>query len=465
MAKDRSTSKTPPVPGRGAPAVAVISLGCAKNLVDSEKMCGLLAEAGFLVGSGIEEADLVLINTCGFLASARDEGRAAIEEAAEVAARTGARIVVAGCMVQHAGEQVQEMGVVHAAVALGERDRIAEICRAVLAEKIERDREEIRPFTAVPDDAGRLLLTPRHAAYLRITEGCDNCCAYCAIPAIRGPLRSKPIDVLLDETDGLLAGGARELVLIGQDTTAWGMDRFARPSLERLLDPLIEAVGPDRWLRVLYTHPAHWSEAVIDRFAAGGPLLPYVDLPIQHCDADILARMDRKTAPVEIERLIGRLRERIPGLALRTTLIVGLPGETSAAFGRLVRFVQRHAFEHLGVFAYSPEPGTAAAAMKRQVRPETKAARLAELMAVQQEIAFARARRRVDDAETAALLVDGAGGRGQWRGRFAHQAPDVDGVTYVLADRLEAGSFLDATVVGAEEYDLVAEPAGGGAGR
>jgi len=439
--------------------VAVVSLGCAKNLVDTEKMLGLLAADGFLVGAAAEEADVILVNTCGFLASARSEGQAAIEEAADVAARTGAKVVVAGCMVQHAPEQVQAIGNVHATVPLGERDRIAEVCRAVLSIGPQPRIAPPEPFTQLPADTGRLLLTPPHVAFLRITEGCDNRCAYCAIPSIRGPLRSKPIDVLLEEARGLLAGGAVELILIGQDTTAWGVDLFGEPSLPRLLDALAERMGPNRWLRVLYTHPLHWTEPLVERFAAGGPLVGYVDLPIQHIDPGILERMNRRVAADEIERLIDTLRARVPGLALRTTLIVGLPGEGRLEFGRLLDFVRRVQFDHLGAFAYSPEPGTPAAAMKGQVPEATRAARLAELMAVQQEIAFARSRRRVDEGETAPLLVDSLSRKGEYRARFAHQAPDVDGVTYVLADELPIGRFLRATVVGAEEYDLVAEPA------
>jgi ribosomal protein S12 methylthiotransferase len=210
---------------------------------------------------------------------------------------------------------------------------------------------------------------------------------------------------------------------------------------------------------VLYTHPLHWHAPLIERFAAGGPLVAYVDLPIQHVEDALLTAMNRRVTAERIDRLIGALRDRIDGLALRTTLIVGLPGETAAAFRRLLAFVRRVGFDHLGAFAYSAEPGTSAAAMAGQVPEDVKGRRLAELMACQQEIAFARARRRVDAAETAPLLVDAAVGEREYRGRFAHQAPDVDGVTYVSGRGLPVGRFINATVVGADELDLVAEPA------
>jgi ribosomal protein S12 methylthiotransferase len=487
-----AAKRTPKTKGKraaGRPAVAIVSLGCVKNLVDSEKMLGLLAEAGFLCGATPTEADLILVNTCGFLTAARDEARDAIREAVDVKRRTGGKLVVAGCMVQHAPEAVAAIDGVDATIDLGARDRIADVCQAILKPhtcgvrnaKTEGLRgasqggrrgafpEEFRgpqvrgfsePYTRLPDDSGRLLLTPPHVAYLRITEGCDNRCAYCTIPAIRGPLRSKPADVILEEADGLLAGGAVELILIGQDTTAWGTDLFGRPSLERLLDPLVERIGPDRWLRVLYTHPQHWTAAVIDRFAAGPPLLGYVDLPIQHIDAGILRRMNRPAGPDRIERLIETLRARVSRLALRSTVIVGLPAETDAAFGRLLAFVQRVRFEHLGAFAYSAEPGTAAAAMPAQVPDAVKAERLEALMAAQQEIAFARNRRRVDERETGRLLADGRDSEGHWRGRFAHQGPDVDGVSYLTTPARAAGRLVEATVVGMDGYDLVAEPKG-----
>ena len=448
------------MPKRRKPTrVAVVSLGCPKALVDSERMLAMLAEAGCLVGAPLDAADVILINTCGFLASARDEGRAAIEQATEVAAATGAKVVVAGCWVQHALQEVQAAGAIDAAVPLRDRDRIVAVCRDVLAGR-EQETRQVAPFTGLPNDTGRLLLTPAHVAYLRITEGCDNRCAYCTIPAIRGPLRSKPIDVLTDEAHGLLDGGARELILIGQDTTAWGIDLFGSPSLERLLDALVALIGRGRWLRVLYGHPLHWTDAVTDRFASRGPLLGYVDLPVQHIDAAILRRMNRKVTPRRIEARIDTLRQRVPGVALRTTVIVGLPGETEEAFGRLLEFVERVRFDHLGAFVYSPEPGTAAAAMDGQVPDDAKAERLDVLMSTQQEIAFARARRRVDEAETAELLIDARTGEREYRGRFAHQAPDVDGATYLPGDDLAVGRFVAATVVGVDDYDLVAKPVG-----
>lgn len=459
MSRKHRNRKSKPTRKVAAPTVAVVSLGCVKNLVDTEKMLGSLAEDGFLVGAEMDEADVILINTCGFLASARDEGRAAIEQAAETATATGAKVVVAGCWVQHAPAEVWAAGSIDAALPLGERDRIAEVCRNVLADSERKPAAEVEPFTAMPDDAGRLLLTPPHVAYLRITEGCDNRCGYCTIPAIRGPLRTKSVDAVLEEADGLLAGGVKELILIGQDTTAWGVDLFGSPSLERLLDPLIERVGPNRWLRVLYTHPLHWTEALVERFASGPPLLGYVDLPIQHIDADILQRMNRKVTPEQIEQWIETLRRRVPGITLRTTMIAGLPGETDAAFARLVEFVKRMRFDHLGAFAYSPEAGTAAAGMDDQIPEDVKAERLAVLMATQQEIAFARGRQRVDDAETAPLLIDARTGNREYRGRFAHQAPDVDGATFLLAKKADVGSLVEATVVGVDEYDLIAKPA------
>jgi ribosomal protein S12 methylthiotransferase len=441
-----------------------------------------LALDGFLVTTDPDGADVAVVNTCAFIDLARAESDQHLDEleALKRAGRLG-RLVVAGCMAQRCGREVlRRHPLVDGVVGVSERDALAEVCRQALqASPVVRVSA---PLPAPPDDRERLRLTPRHYAYLRISEGCDNRCAYCAIPAIRGPLRSKPPDLVLAEAEELAADGARELILIGQDTTAYGRDfdkthlavglarrgrsvadcglriadlKKARGgSLARLLSEMRERLHVP-WLRLMYTHPASFTGEVIRELAAGPPLVPYVDLPLQHISDPILASMGRRVRRRRIEDLIGGLRRAVPGIALRTSFIVGYPGETDKRFEELAGFVEKVRFDHVGVFVYSPEPGTRAAGLPDQVPAAVARQRWDRLMALAERLAHEAARQRI--GQTLTVLVDGADESGRLVARHAGQAPEVDSVVLLPAGAAEVGAFADVRVTGAEGYDLVAE--------
>jgi len=441
------------------PTVALVSLGCPKNLVDSERMLAALALGGFIVTDSPDGADVVVVNTCAFIDVARAETDACIDEL-EALKRAGRlkRIVVAGCMAQRYGAEVLERHPkVDAVAGLAERDDLAAVARAALGRR-GRERPLVRvgphPPTA-PDDRERLRLTPRHYAYLRISEGCDNRCAYCAIPDIRGPLRSKPPEAVLAEAQELVADGAKELILIGQDTTAYGRDLSGGWTPARLLALLRDRAGAE-WIRLMYTHPASFSEEVIEELARGLPVAPYVDLPLQHVNSAILESMGRGVARPEIERLIGRLREAVPDLAIRTTFIVGYPRETEEAFEELVSFARKVRFDHVGVFLYSPEAGTRAAELPYQTPLSVRRTRWDRLMRVCERLAHDAAAR--DVGRTMRVRVDGrAPMPGRLAARHAGLAPEVDPVVLLPEGVAAVGEMVTVRIVAAEGYDTVGE--------
>jgi ribosomal protein S12 methylthiotransferase len=475
--------------------VALVSLGCPKNLVDSERMLAGLALAGFAVTPDPDGADLAIVNTCAFIDLARAESDRHIDdlESLKTAGRLG-RIVVAGCMAQRYRDAIlaRHPGV-DAVVGIADRDALAGICHKILnisAAPVTRvplaacppvpseqntggqaasgtPRSDVpgaahsaivqvsAPAPSAADDRERLRLTPRHYAYLRISEGCDNRCAYCAIPEIRGPLRSKPADRVLAEAEELAADGAHELILIGQDTTAYGRDLSSSVTLAGLLAELRQRVRVP-WLRLMYAHPASFSAGVIEQLAAGLPVVPYVDLPLQHASDPILASMGRRVTRAAIEDLIGRLRTAVPDAAIRTSFIVGYPGETEDRFEELLGFVEKVRFDHVGVFLYSAEPGTPAAGLPDQVPADVARRRWDRLMARAEELAFAAARRHV--GRTMTVLVDGADETGRLLARHAGQAPEVDSAVRLAAGTAEAGEMIEVRITASEGYDLVAEP-------
>ena len=434
-------------PSSGDPIrVHLASLGCAKNLVDSERLLGRLASAGALVGAAAEDADVVIVNTCGFIGPAIDESLATISEYVELKSeRPDLRLFVMGCLVERSEEALRAaLPGVDGLFGLHQQEALVAACG-------------LRSATG---EAGRLLLTPTHSAYLRISEGCDNRCSYCTIPLIRGPFRSREPEAILREARGLVSGGVRELNLIGQDTTSYGRDLDGRPAIHELIARLAE-IEDLRWLRLLYAHPAHFTEGLIEAFTTIGSLVPYIDLPLQHTSDDILRRMGRLATRAESIRLIERLRESVPGVALRTTFIVGFPGETQAQFLELLEDVERLRFDHLGVFTYSREEGTPAAEMPEQISEQTKRRRQEELMLVQQEIVFASNRSML--GRVVEVLIDGPTEDPEvWIGRTATQAPDVDSVTLVRAgaehpNGLTMGTFVDAQIIDVSGYDLIAQ--------
>jgi len=430
--------------------VAIVSLGCPKNLIDSEKICAHLAEGGCVVGAPMDEADVIVVNTCGFLSAARQESLAVIAEAV-ACKRTGRarRVVVAGCLVNRDAEKLYDLAEgIDAVVGVNDRD---DILRAIRG---EQRATLISPPGAAVSDAGRFRLTPRHTAYLRIAEGCGQKCTFCTIPAIRGPFRSKrPADVLAEAAE-LIADGTVELNVIAQDTTSYGMDLAGQTDLA---DLLAELDGPEgaTWIRLMYAYPLRFTDKLIDAIAAAEHVLPYVDIPLQHVADGVLRRMGRGVDRADVERLLTKLRSRVPNVAIRTTFIVGFPGETEAQFAELLEFVEDFGFDAMGVFEFSPEEGTPAARLSGAVPDDVKADRAEQLMLAQQQIAFAANEQAI--GQTIDVLVDGADNEDRSVGRHAGQAPEVDSVC-ILTEPAEAGGIIAAEVVGWADYDLLVRP-------
>lgn len=483
----------PPVRGKG-PRVSFISLGCAKNLVDSETMLGQLAESGATLCGDESLADTVVVNTCGFLEAARREALRVIRELGRRKRRGELRrIVVAGCLVQRHGTRLLEWAPeIDALVGVHNRD---DVVRAVW--RLDRDgapdlylgpgcaasngpRSTPGPgtrgrspadkdTTSAPtatsatwdwSDRGRLRITPRHYAYVRISEGCSQRCTFCTIPSIRGPLRSKTPAELLAECRELIADGARELVLIGQDTTSYGVDLGDADGLAGLLRRLDRELEGVRWLRLMYVYPSVLSDAIIDAIAESPRVVKYIDIPLQHINDRILRAMHRRIDRARTEALLERLRRRIPGVAIRSTFIVGFPGETEAEFQELLDFVRGFGFDAAGAFCYSREPGTPAARMKGQLSRDVQRERYERFMLVQQEVARGRARQQI--GRQFPVLIDGHDRRG-WIARHAGQAPEVDPVCIIPPSapahpRLRPGAFVPVACVDSDTYDLVVRP-------
>lgn len=437
----------------------MIALGCPKNLVDGERILGLLHEAGWELEPEPERADVVIVNTCGFLRSAREESFAAIEEMLKLK-RTGKirGVIVAGCLAERDREALLDrFPDVDQVIGVFSRDEVTWAIRRI-AEGISEQRAIFQPASVVPlDDRRRLRLTPRHLAYLKISEGCDRLCTFCTIPHIRGRHVSKPMEMILAEARELVADGVKELIIVAQDTTYYGMDLAGRPLLAELLQKLREIPGL-RWIRLMYLYPMYLTDELIGVLREGEPILPYLDLPLQHINDTILRRMKRRVTRRETEELLAKLREAIPQLALRTTMIVGFPGETEAQFQELVEFVEKQRFERLGVFEYSREPGTPAARLKDHLPRRLIRQRREVLMEVQQRIAFEWAQAQVGKKMTVLLDQPYPGQKDVWLGRTYADAPEIDAAVYVTGHRLQAGQFVECEIVAAEGYDLVAAP-------
>ncbi len=424
------------------PKIHLASLGCAKNLVDSEKLLGRLATAGAIVGAAAEEADIVIVNTCGFIAPAKAESIRTVLDYSDL--RSSGRIkklIVMGCMAQRYAESLEEqLPDVDVFFGLGSHRDILIACGLI------PDAES--------DDA-RLLLTPPHMAYLRISDGCDNRCSYCTIPMIRGPFRSRDPEAVLAEARDLAVSGVRELVAIGQDTTSYGKEFQPPYPIHRLLRDLSQ-IEDVVWVRLLYTHPAHFTEDLVTEYAENPKLCAYVDMPLQHLNDNILRRMKRRVSQADCLGLIKRLRNQVPGIAIRTTFIVGFPGETDARFNELLGLVRDIRFDHMGAFAYSPEPGTSAATLPNQIPSDVVEDRLQALMLAQQAIVFENNEAMI--GKTVEVLLDEPIEEdGVWIGRMQSQAPDVDSVTYVVGENLKSGQFVKAEVIQTEDYDLLAQ--------
>jgi ribosomal protein S12 methylthiotransferase len=440
---------------------AFVSLGCPKNLVDSERMLGMLRLDGYELVDDPRGADFVVVNTCGFIEAARQESFAAIDEMLELKRRGELRgVIVSGCLAERQREALLEARpeIDHLVGVFG-REEVTKVADRLLGGLTEQ-RTVFHPAPTHPlPDTARLRITPRHFAFLKISEGCDRLCTFCAIPRMRGKHYTKPIEEVVAEARELAADGVRELVIVAQDTTYYGMDLYGRPRLAELLRELEQLEGLD-WIRLMYLYPMYVTDELIDVIAGSRRIVPYLDLPLQHINDRMLRRMQRRVNRRETEELLTRLRARIPKLVLRTTFITGFPGETEEEFAELVRFVEEQQFERMGVFTYSLEPDTPAARLPDHVPEEVKQERRGRLMATQQEIAFAWNDAQIGQRRE--ILIDAAvpGEKNAWVGRSFADAPDVDGVVYVTGQRLSVGAMVPCEVVARSGYDLVAVAVG-----
>ena len=440
---------------------AFISLGCPKNTVDSERMLGKLAQDGYALQADASGADVVIVNTCGFIEPARQESLAVIREMLELkkAGKVGA-VVVAGCMAERQRdvllEQVPEVDQI---VGVFGREEIAQVVdRAVSQRDEQRSLFRPAPVRALEDTA-RLRITPRHYAYLKVSEGCDRLCTYCAIPKMRGKHVTKPIEEVIREANELAADGVRELIIVAQDTTYYGMDLYGRTRLAELLRELDRVDGIE-WIRTLYAYPEHISDELIETFAGAKKIIPYLDMPLQHINDRVLRRMIRRVDRAATEDLLHRLREKWPDLAIRTTFITGFPGETDAEFEELRQFVADFRFERVGVFPYSLEPGTPAEKLDGHLPEDVKQARVAAVMEVQQQVAFEWAAAQVGKDHP--VLIDGPDPEfaNHFRGRTYADAPEIDCAVRVKGKNLRPGDFVRAKVTAADGYDLAAKAGG-----
>ncbi len=457
--------------------IGFVALGCPKNIVDSEKMLAEIAQSGFLITADLERADVVVINTCGFIAPAKTEALEAVRHAVNCKLNGAVKkVIVAGCLSERLGMQLfEEAEGIDAIVGLGQRDNIARV--------IEGTLHSSRPaiFLAqsphkISDDRERILIGPRHHAYLRISEGCNHKCSFCTIPIIRGSFRSKPKDLVLAEAAELVSAGVVELNIIAQDTTYYGRDLKIKNGLSGLLDKLVNINGL-KWIRLMYLCPSGIDDRLIETIATSEKVVHYLDIPIQHVNNEILKAMHRPDTKDRLQLLVEKLRSAIPDCMLRTTVIVGFPSETDQQFNELLDFIERVGFDALGCFKFYPESGTAAAKMPAQLPDRVKQQRLDELMLTQQKIAFAKNKNRigskltclVDSVDTVRSMPhkthenlqantsasNGVDNEGTAQGRFYGQAPDIDSICIIENCSAEPGQFIDVKVVGTRDYDLL----------
>ncbi len=433
--------------------VGLISLGCPKNQVDAELMLAALDADGLEIVDYVDGCDAVIVNTCGFIDDAKKE---AIENILDVTEMKSEglikKVIVTGCLAQrHKEEILAEIPEVDAVLGIGCNGDIAGIVRRVLeGEQVV----EFPPRCELPLDGQRLLTSSEYWAYLKIAEGCSNRCSYCTIPSIRGDFRSREMDNILEEARQLAQSGVKELVVIAQDTTRYGLDLYGELKLPELLDRLCE-IGGIEWIRLLYCYPDEITDELIETIASQRKVLHYIDLPLQHIDDDILTAMNRRGSSDDIENVINRLRERIPDVVIRTTFILGFPGEGEDEFENLAAFVNKIEFDRLGCFSFSPQDGTPAAEMENQVDDETKLRRGEILMQDQYEIVTLKNEQKIGN--TYRVLVEGYDGYSDsYFGRTYMDAPEIDGTVHFTSSAdIDEGEFVDVKIIGVNEYDLI----------
>ncbi|MFH1189993.1 MAG: 30S ribosomal protein S12 methylthiotransferase RimO [Candidatus Omnitrophota bacterium] len=440
---------------------AIVSLGCPRNLVDSEVIAGSLKAKGFISLPLEKGVDVAVINTCAFVESAREESVEAVIEAGDLKRRGKiGYLIICGCLGQLYKERLaDELPEADLVIGTSDFPKIAGLLEG-LGKRKERSIVSRRLDFLYDDSSPRLSLTPAHYAYVKISEGCSNRCSYCIIPNLRGDLRSRRVESVVAEVRNLARGGKmKEIELIGQDTTVFGTDRYGKAALPGLLRSLCALENGIRWIRLLYTHPAHYSEELIDVIAGEKKICKYLDLPIQHISDKMLRLMNRKSGRKDIERLIGSLRKRAPGIVLRTSVIVGFPQETDNDFRELLDFLKNVKFDRLGAFIYSRESSTAASRMKGQVSEDVKSRRYAEVMRLQQEISAAANRKYI--GRTVDVLIDEkvALEDNKFIGRTEGDAPEIDGVVHVTAKGARTGNFCKVKIKDTLEYDLIGEKA------
>ncbi|MGF0032939.1 30S ribosomal protein S12 methylthiotransferase RimO [Bariatricus sp. SGI.154] len=436
--------------------ILFISLGCDKNLVDSEVMLGLLDAKGYQIVDDETMADVIVVNTCCFIHDAKEESIQTILEMAEY--KTDGRLkalIVTGCLAQRYQQEIlDEIPEVDAVLGTTSYDKIVQAVEEALAGNGHVELADIDELPLV--DSKRLVTTGGHYAYLKIAEGCDKHCTYCIIPKIRGNYRSVPMGRLVKEAEELAEQGVKELILVAQETTLYGKDLYGEKSLHKLLRELCKISGI-RWIRILYCYPEEIDDSLIQVMKEESKICNYLDLPIQHANDEILKRMGRRTSKQQLIEIIGRLREEIPDITLRTTLITGFPGETKEQHEELMEFVDEMEFDRLGVFTYSPEEDTPAAAMPEQIPEEVKEDRQAELMELQQEIVFDQAESMIG-REVLVMIEGKVADENAYVGRTYKDAPNVDGLIFInTEEELMSGDFAKVKVTGALEYDLIGE--------
>lgn len=434
--------------------IGIVSLGCAKNLVDTEAMLGILGHKGFRIVADPQEADVIIVNTCAFIDTAKEESIQTILEMAAYKDKRCRLLIVSGCMAERYHDEIlAELPEVDAVVGTGDYHKIAEvIARAYAGEKVVLFGHMNE---ALPEEV-RMLSTPGYMAYIKIADGCDNHCTYCIIPKLRGKYRSRPMEHIVEEATALAAGGVRELVVIAQDTSRYGIDLYGTYRLPELLRRLC-AIDGLHWVRVLYVYPEVITDELIDVFQTEKKLVPYMDIPIQHSDSAVLKRMGRHLTHEQLTELLAKLRRKLPNLVLRTTVIAGFPGETEEQFNALLSFVKEMRFDRLGAFAYSQEEGTPAAQLPDQLPDEVKAARAEQILAAQAVISDEMQQAKI--GTTAEALVEGYDEESlMYFGRTQGDAPEVDNTIYFAAEReLLPGEFVQVEILNADTYELIGQ--------
>lgn len=447
-------------PGTCRGTFSMVSLGCPKNLVDTERMLGLLRKDGWQLVSEPKGSDLVIVNTCAFIDASRDESYAAINEMLNLKKSGDTRgVIVAGCLAERQKEKLlEELPGVDSVIGVFSRDEVARSAERLIG-RLGEQRSVFRPAPAKAlDDTGRMRVTPRHMAYLKISEGCDRTCTFCAIPKMRGKHVSKPLEEVVREAQELADDGVKELIIVAQDTTYYGRDLYGESKLVELLTEL-EGVAGIEWIRLMYLYPMYFTDDLIRTIASSSRIIPYLDMPLQHASDPVLKRMQRRVSKQPTEELLAKLRDQIPDLVLRTTLITGFPGETDAQHEEVIQFLQRWRFERLGVFTYSLEPDTPAAKLAGHLPDRVKQQRRDHLMREQQNIAHAYAKAQI--GKVAHVIIDRQSSEREdvWIGRTQADAPDIDCVVYVTAPGTSSnsplsGKILSVEMVASSGYDL-----------